>query len=140
MQIEPFFLVYGRNARLPVDQLEEENLQAETDRITQLIDQVPLTRTTVKERISQSQAKQKNRHDVQIRQAHTFKTGDKVLYFNVTLDHSHSGKFKPKWKGPFVINQQLPNGAYKLATNDGQPLPAPINGNLLKPYREPCFF
>src|SRR5436309_11335875 len=67
----------------------------------------------------------------------TFQIGDQVLYFNVTLDHSHSGKFNPKWKGPFIIQRILPNGAYTLATNEGQLLRTPINGNLLKLYHEP---
>ena len=52
----------------------------------------------------------------------------------MTLDHSHSGKFKPKWRGPFKIQQVLPHGAYKLQTMDGQSLQTPVNGNLLKTY------
>ena len=74
-----------------------------------------------------------------MKQKQTFKIGDKVLYFNVTLDHSHSGKFNPKWKGPFIIHQILPHGAYKLCTVEGQLLLTPINGNLLKSYQEPFF-
>ena len=80
--------------------------------------------------------KQKDRHDKKILRPYEFQVGDKVLYFNVTLDQSHSGKFKPKWKGPFTIEQVLPNGAYKLQFMDGQILTTPINGNLLKPYFE----
>jgi hypothetical protein len=138
-QIEPFFLVYGRNARLPIDLHEEENLQVENDRIQQIVDQLPITRAAAKERIGYAQVKQKNKHDVKVHKPQGFEIGNKVLYFNVTLDHSHSGKFKPKWKGPFVIHQQLPNGAYKLITTDGQLIATPINGNLLKPYKEPLF-
>src|SRR5947207_13416979 len=36
-QIEPFFMVFGRSARLPVDSPETENLQVENERISQLI-------------------------------------------------------------------------------------------------------
>ena len=138
-QIEPFFMVFGRSARLPVDSPETENLQVENERISQLIDQVPQIRNIAKNRISQNQIRQKDRHDVNIKRPYAFHIGDKVLYFNVVLDHSHSGKFKPKWKGPFIIHQQLPNGAYKLITNEGQLMSTPINGNLLKLYREPIF-
>lgn len=136
-KIEPFFLVYGRSARLSIDLPEIENLRAENDRLSELIDNVPQIRNSAKITISQAQNKQIDRHDRKIKRPHVFKNGDKVLYFNVTLDHSHSGKFKPKWRGPFIIYQQLPNGAYKLGTQDGQLLPTPINGNLLKLYREP---
>jgi hypothetical protein len=102
-----------------------------------IIDDLPQARNRVKFRISEDQAKQKDRHDKNVKHYRTFQIGDQVLYFNVTLDHSHSGKFNPKWKGPFVIHQVLPHGAYKLAVNEGQLLPTPINGNLLKLYRTP---
>ena len=65
--------------------------------------------------------------------------GDNVLYFNITLDHSHSEKFILKWKGPFIIHKILSNEAYKLCTKEGQLLQTPINRNLLKLYHEPLF-
>ena len=68
-----------------------------------------------------------------------FQIGDKVLYFKVALDQSHSGKFNPKWSGPYYIYNVLPHGAYKLSTIKEQILFAPINGNLLKLYHEPLY-
>ena len=138
-KIEPFFMVYGRSARLPIDSLETDNLRAENDRLSDLIDSVPQIRNQAKIKISQAQIRQKDCHDREMRRPRAFMIGDKVLYFNVTLDHSHSGKFIPKWKGPFVIQQILPNEAYKLGTQEGQSLQTPINGNLLKLYHDPSF-
>jgi hypothetical protein len=138
-KIEPFFLVYGRSARLPIDPLETENSRAENDRLSNLIDRVPQIRNQTKIKVSQAQISQKDRHDKKITRPRAFLIGDRVLYFNVTLDHSHSGKFIPKWKGPFVIQQTLPNGAYKLSTKEGQLLRTPINGNLLKLYHDTPF-
>ena len=40
-KIEPFFMVYRRSARLPIDSLEMDNLGAENDRLSDLIDSVP---------------------------------------------------------------------------------------------------
>jgi Integrase zinc binding domain/Integrase core domain len=136
-KIEPFFLVYGRAARLTIDEKQAENVNAENDRLFNLIDHVPSTRNKAKQQIAQSQIKQKDRHDKTVTQPNQFQIGDKVLYFNVVLDQSHSGKFNPKWKGPFAIQQVLPHEAYKLQTMDGQSIPTPINGNLLKAYHEP---
>src|SRR6185312_1787013 len=104
-------------------------MQVENERISQLINNVPQIRNVAKSKISQNQTRQKDRHDVNIKRPRAFHIGNKVLYFNVVLDHSHSGKFKPKWKGPFVIHQLLPNGAYKLSTIEGQLMSTPINGN-----------
>jgi Integrase zinc binding domain/Integrase core domain len=136
-KIEPFFLVYGRAARLTIDEKQAENVNAENDRLFNLIDHVPSTRNKAKQQIAQSQIKQKDRHDKTVTQPNQFQIGDKVLYFNVVLDQSHSGKFNPKWKGPFAIQQVLPHEAYKLQTMDGQSISTPINGNLLKAYHEP---
>jgi len=40
MKIEPFFMVYGRSARLPIDSLEMDNLRAENDHLSDLINSV----------------------------------------------------------------------------------------------------
>ena len=138
-KIEPFFLVYGRSARLPVDEIQEENVNTKNDRLSNLIDHVPPIRNQAKAQVSQAQSKQKNRHDKTVKQTNQFQIGDEVLYFNVALDQSHSGKFNPKWKGPFIIQQVLPHEAYKLQTMDGQLITTPINGNLLKTYHQPLF-
>ena len=135
-KMEPFFLVYGRSARLPMDSEQLPDPSVTHDRLVELIDHLPQGRMKAKKQVSQSQSKQKERHDENIKQSNQFKIGNKVLYFNVTLDQSHSGKFNPKWRGPFIVQQVLPHGAYKLQTLDGQSLPTPINGNLLKMYHE----
>jgi len=132
-------MVYRRSARLPIDSLEADNLRVENDRLSDLINHVLQIWNQVKIRIAQAQIKQKDRYDREIIQPRAFIIGDNILYFNVTLDHSHSGKFILKWKGPFIIHQVLPNEAYKLCTKEGQLVQIPINGNLLKLYHKPLF-
>jgi Integrase zinc binding domain/Integrase core domain len=135
-KIEPFFLVYGRSARLPLDDLEKDDHMVEDDRLHQLIEDVPQIRKKAQREVIQSQNKQKEKHGPTSRGPITFLIGEKVLYFKMAQDQSHSGKLNPKWKGPFYIHNVLPNGAYKLRTIEGQILAAPVNGNLLKYYKE----
>src|SRR5256714_1495883 len=138
-KIEPFFLVYGRSARLPIDLLEKDNLRAETNQISEIVDQLPIIQNKAKHKVSQAQIKQKDQHDKNVKRQQIFQIGDKVLYFNVTLDHSHSRKFNPKWKRLFIIHQILSHEAYKLCTVKRQLLLTPINGNLFKSYQKPFF-
>jgi hypothetical protein len=105
-----------------LDDLSQElkNHQSENDRLSNLIDHIPQIRNKAKLQVAQSQIRQKDHYDRNVTKTKSFDIGDKVLYFNVTLDQSHSGKFNPKWRGPFVINKILPHGAYKLQTIDNQ--------------------
>ena len=139
IKIKLFFLVYRRSAHLPIDFDQKLNSQVTNDHLLELIDEMPQVQKKVKSQVLQAQIKQKDRYDKKLKRANQFKIGEKVLYFNVTLDQFHSEKFNPKWRGPFIINQVLPHGTYKLSTETGQLLPTPINGNLLKVYHEPLF-
>ena len=44
------------------------------------------------------------------------------------------GKWSPTWEGPFIINQILVLGAYRLQDRDGEIHFAPINGKWLKKF------
>ena len=134
-KIEPFYLVYGRSANLPVDNEDNAN-ESLDDRITQLVDNVPQIREKAQQQIALSQQKQKLRYDKKIKKEIKFQIGDKVLCYIAAKALSHSGKLEPKWKGPYYIHNTLPNDAYKIRTMDGQVLKTPLNSLLLKEYHE----
>ncbi|GET66802.1 DDE-type integrase/transposase/recombinase [Rhizophagus irregularis DAOM 181602=DAOM 197198] len=137
-KIEPFFLVYGRSAKLPID--NDDNLCNNSDtllkRVKHLIDDVPQIREEARVQINKSQQKQKDRHDAKLKKNISYQIGDKVLYFNAAKEKQWSGKLDPKWKGPFYIHQVLLNGSYKLRTLEGRVLITPVNGTLLKLYHD----
>jgi hypothetical protein len=43
-------------------------------------------------------------------------------------------KLEERWKGPYVIHENLGNGAYRLKATDGKVLKDPVNGERLKLY------
>ena len=128
--------MYGRSARLPLDMPNEENLNALNDHLSYLVEDIPQIRKKARDQITQSQLTQKDRHDKRIKKEKLFHIGDKVLYFKAAQDQTHSHKLAQKWKGPYYIHNNLPHGAYKLRTIEGQVLTTPVNGNLLKLYYE----
>ena len=59
------------------------------------------------------------------------------MYFEAAKDKTHSGKLDQKWKEPYYIYQILLNGSYKIRELDGRVLRSPVNGDLLKIYKDP---
>ena len=128
-KVKPFYLVYGRNARFI------DNQQQDTERVTELLEDLPKERRKVKEEILIAQSKQKEYYDKRIKKNHTeFKIGAKVLKFEASRENSRSGKLDDKWKGPFLIHDVQSNNVYKMKTLDGKVFKTPINGTLLKLY------
>jgi hypothetical protein len=133
-KINPFYLTYGRNARLIMDEITEKITVK--DRIEGIIEELPQIRYNAKEEIRKSQEKQKKYHDNKVRFKEKFEIGDKVLYFKAAQDKQHSGKFDEKWKGPYYIHEIISKGSYKIKELDGRVLKTPVNGELLKEYHD----
>jgi hypothetical protein len=135
-KIAPFFLLYGRDAKLPTDPLENDNTPTLINHLENLIDKIPQEIEKVKVRIEKSQQKQKDRHDRKIQHQINFSIGEKVLYYDAAKEKQWTGKLNPKWKGPYYIHQVGDKGAYKLRTIEGKVLRTPVNGSLLKLYHD----
>ncbi|GES76605.1 putative integrase core domain protein [Rhizophagus clarus] len=134
-KISPFYLVNGREAKLPVDNLSD-NLEHINQRLLSLIDDLPHVREEAKIKVRESQVKQKDYHDQKIKKELNFEIGDKVLYYDAAKEKQWTGKLDPKWKGPFYIHEIRQNGAYKLRSMEGKVLRTPVNGSLLKLYND----
>lgn len=132
-KISPFYLTYGREAKLPIDDLTQNEEQL-SDRINKLVNELPHDRESTRQRIDQQQAKQKLHHDQQIKRHRSFQIGDKVLLYKAEKAKQWSGKLDEKWKGPYYIHAVLQNESYKIRDMQGKVLKAPFNGSLLKPY------
>ena len=125
---KPFYLVYGREANFI-----EEATQT-TERLNEIIEELPFQRNIAREEILRSQTKQKEYHDSKNKRKEEYKIGDEVLKYNAAQQNSKSGKLDDKWSGPYLIHEILLNGSYKLKELDGKILRNPTNGELLKKY------
>lgn len=134
-QIPPFYLTYGREAVLPIDDLTQ-NEEPLDQRIAIMLDKLPHDREETRKRIDQQQNKQKTYHDKQIRTNVKFNIGDKVLLYRAEKEKQWTGKLENKWKGPYYIHAVLPNESYKIRELDGRIVKTPFNGRLLKLYHD----
>ncbi|CAB4404528.1 unnamed protein product [Rhizophagus irregularis] len=135
-KIAPFFLLYGRNAKLPTDSLENNGTPTLINHIENLVDQLPQEIKIAKTNIEISQQKQKERYDRKLHHQIKFSIGDKVLYYDAAKEKQWTGKLNPKWKEPYYIHQVGEKRAYKLRTIDEKVLRTPVNGSLLKLYHD----
>ena len=111
----PFFMVYGVEAVLPCDIIHDlprvrmyEEREAELDRQDDLYG-LKEERDVAKARSSfyQQQARRYQSREVR---AKTSNVGELVL----RLLEKKKDKLKPKWEGPFIIDEVLARGAYRL--------------------------
>jgi hypothetical protein len=133
-KMSPFFLVYGRDAKLPMDSTKMEEESILLNHVEKQLDHLPIVRNTVRQQLQIEQQKQKDRHDKKLKRLILYHIGDKVLYFEAAKDKTHTGKLDPKWKGPYYIHDIIGNGAYKIRQLDGRLLKAPVNRSLLQKY------
>ena len=132
----PFFMVYGREAILPIEEFKNGKDFGKNAIIKRTYDLINLVDERIKalENIERSQEQQKNRHDIKIKKEVKFEIGDKILLKDVAKEKQWSGKLSPKWKGPYYIHEIIEKGAYKLRTLEGKVLKNPYNIKHLKKY------
>ncbi len=123
----PYFLMYGRTARLL---LEEEVLSRTTllNRVITMVHKLPIFRESA--RIAIKRAQEKMRQDYSVQQSTKFQVGDQVLYDDSPNYHT---KLEKKWIGPWTIMEVLYNRTYKV-TDHMRVQKQPINRDHLKMY------
>ena len=132
----PFFMVYGAEAVLPRDIIHDsprvrmyEEREAELDRQDSL-DALEEERDVAKARSAfyQQQAQRYQSREVR---AKTYNVGELVLL----LPDKKKDKLKPKWEGPFIIDQVLIGGAYRVRNaSDNRLEPNPWNAARLRRF------
>ena len=132
----PFYMVYGREAILPIEGSKPGTDFRKNAIMKRLYDLVELTeeRSQALGNIKKSQEQQKRRHDGRIKEETKFEIGMKVLLKDAAKEKQWSGKLSQKWKGPYYIHEIVGGGAYKLRTLEGKVLKTSRNVKHLKEY------
>jgi len=137
----PFQLLYGRQAKLPVelkvvtfrepDMTYEEALRQRT---IDIMGKMYRDQNQALDNIEKGQDKLKRK--VNKRTSKKLKIGDKVLVHRTDLQNNMSAKLQEKWVGPYYIHDVLEGTTYKLRNIRGKLIKGVIHGNRLKKYLE----
>jgi len=146
---EPFSLVYGRNAVLPIEfDLDPYPSEPSTDetadllrRTYQITERLPEKLRDARRNVEKSQDNYKQWYDGKIPKPREYKEGQKVWLYDALRNSSHSRKLMPKWLGPYAIQTRLSYRSYRLRNpEDGVTLPNTYHGSRLKPVKEEFMF
>ena len=150
--VTPFYLMYGRKARIPLDSecLDGDDDCEEvptTDIIVDVDDQALTARISaindVRERVFPKVAA--NIKVAQERQARDYRkrhisltpfiVGAQVFVWNQKRADRKGGKHVDSWIGPYIVSKVLDNGNYELTNSSGTVIKKQMHGSNLKLHR-----
>ena len=139
----PFYLNYGQQVKLPLDQVIANLRPASNPEAMTRIRRLQSDLSRARENIDRAQKRQAKYAD-QHRRDVTFKVGDSVL---LSTDHlkmvgadTRTPKFASKYIGPFTVKRVANNNAYELDLPVTLRINPVLNINRLKEYHSPSSF
>jgi hypothetical protein len=137
----PFYLLYGREAVLPVDVALGNNPElnkgedGHSEHLRQLTSELPTIRDEVKRRLVLVQSKQKTRYDRK-RRSVNFAEGNLVLVYRPIRKKGRSTKFLHRYFGPYKIIRRVSDLNYIVEPLCGRRKKQDcVHVSHLKPFR-----
>ena len=123
-RFSPFYLVYGRNAHLPIEfnardsdseEDEESPLGLKDTTLDERTERMILFRKKALENIGREQERQKQHYDGKHSQNKAnYKVGALVLLKNARKLTRKGARLQPNWTGPYKISEVVGKGTVRL--------------------------
>ena len=131
----PFFLMFGRQAKLPIDLMYgtnqmEPNTTSEYARC--LKDALQEAYALVRERCQAEHKRQKELYDQKVH-GKPFSPGELVWLHSTAVPRDRSRKLHHPWKGPFKVMERLGETTYKIKNLQGRRKTTFVHFDRLKP-------
>ncbi len=135
----PFFLMFGRHAKLPIDiefNLPTSNYSSLSQYQKRLGEQLQQAYKTVRQHTLVEQTRHKVLYD---RQAHgtSYHVGDEVWLHCPAVPRGRSRKLHRPWQGPFTIVKVIGSTVYRIQSSKPPRKRMVVHYNRLKPYFPP---
>ena len=135
----PFYLLYGREPRLPMDAsllppTDPSSSIAEHRR--RIVQQIETSQRLALENTQRAQQRMKQHYDQSARPP-IFQVGDRVWVFTPKTYKGLSKKLLHNWHGPFRVVEQLGPSHYRLRTYQNRLVLSIVHANRMKPFYDP---
>ncbi len=132
----PFFLLYGREARLPLEvtlgQQMEYHEKTLRDHIHHLVSQLEVFRAVSKQHAEMNQAHMKQRYDENTKDVQ-YQVGDTVWLYIPATQPGLSKKLMKFWSGPYLLVEQTGPVNFRVRNLENNKLvSAPVHVNRMK--------
>ena len=137
----PFYLLYGREPRLPIDTallLPSPNLSASvTEHRARIVSNLEEAQAAIQSNTQLAQQRMKEQYDKTSCPVQ-FTVGSKVWVYTPKTRKGLSRKLTHNFHGPYRIVTQLSLVHFRLRTFDNRPVSVPVYANRMKPYYDPA--
>ena len=130
----PFYLLYGREARLPIDLMygtKRPSPQSVHEYASHLKQSLKDAYSAVRQQLNQAHARQKQYYDRKVH-GEPYKKGDLVWLHNPTVPPGQSAKLMHPWTGPYRIVERLSEVDYRIQELFGKKTPSVVHFDRLK--------
>ncbi|RWS02882.1 pol polyprotein-like protein [Dinothrombium tinctorium] len=135
-KFNPFYLIHGYHAKLPIDFVFEANPNIEMSRdsyVYEIAIKLQKARQLAKENIKNSQIDYKRFYDKN-KVNSEFNVGDKCLINYPLSEALHKNKLNQKWIGPFTVVHKVNNLVYEVESDDGKYYFDRIHISKMRPF------
>ena len=136
----PFFLVYGRDPRLPIDialDKEYDTYLDTNDYRADVVSRLEAAISLVRDNVQLAQQKRKQYFDLKTKHR-TFDVGERIWLFTPQKRKRKSTKLLYFWHGPFRIVEQTSPVNYRITSSDERRRTFVVHVNRLKTYVDPA--
>ncbi|XP_044164848.1 uncharacterized protein LOC122948816 [Acropora millepora] len=138
----PFYCLYGREPRLPVDvkflpPAADDLSTSVLDHRKRVVEKVELAQNLARENIQRSQQKMKEYYDRNASQP-LFEIGQRVWVYTPKTKKGLSKKLLYNWFGPYRILEQSSPVHYRLRSKNNKKVTFAVHANRMKPFVDPA--